>query len=181
MAAFIGQLSVDLVRKHIQIMLYAQLRDGPQVFPCHDGSCGIVGEGQDQDLGSVRDLLFQILRLEAELVLFLQFHHHGLSAGQTGAGIVGNIAGSGNQDLVSGIDHGPEHKVDGFGSAHGDKDLAVIVVAQVLGPFHICGHFHLQLLEAGVGSIESAALLQRIDALIPDVPGGIEIRLAHAQ
>ena len=38
-----------------------------------------------------------------------------------------------------------------------------------------------QFHQAGIGRIEGMSLLQRIDTLLANMPGGIKIRLAHTQ
>ncbi|MPM59556.1 hypothetical protein SDC9_106400 [bioreactor metagenome] len=45
----------------------------------------------------------------------------------------------------------------------------------------IRGDFPPQLRHAGVGGVTGKALFQRINARVPDVPGGDKVRLAHAQ
>ena len=56
-----------------------------------------------------------------------------------------------------------------------------VVVIHVLGPFQVSGNLHSQLLESGVGGIESASLFQRVNTLVADVPGRVKIRLADSQ
>ena len=182
MLLLVGKLRVDLIGHDIDVMFQDDLRDGLQILPLHDGPGGVVGEGQHQDLGPVGDVLLQLRGGEPELVLLLQVDDHGLCSGHHGAGLVGHEAGLRDQHLVPGIDHGPEADVDGFGSAHGDQDLLHgMLIADSLLSVQIFRNLLPQLLQACVGGIEGLPLLQGVDALVPDVPGSVEVGLAYPQ
>ena len=181
MLFLVGEFGVDLVGHDIDVVFDDDLRDGLEIRPFHDGSGGIVGEGKDQNLGLVRDDFLKLGSCQTEFVLRLQVDDHGLCACKNGAGLVGNIAGLGNEDLVSGIAHGAQADIDGLGSAHGDNDLALGIVLKSLGPLHIMTDLRAQLHQTCVGGVMGLSFFQRIDTLVTDMPGRVKVRLAHTQ
>ena len=55
------------------------------------------------------------------------------------------------------------------------------VVLQAEAAVQVGRDLPAQLRHTGVGGVLGEALLQRVDARVPDVPGGDEIGLPHAQ
>ena len=134
MAAAVCKFAVDLIGDHEQILLLHDLGDLLQILPLHDGPGGVVGEGENQNLGLRRDLLQQFFRSQPEIVLLLQLDDHRRAVCQDGAGHVGDIAGLGNQHLVPRLQHGPQGQIDGLAAAHGHQDLGIGVVEDVAAP-----------------------------------------------
>ena len=177
----VGQLRIDLIGDDIEVILDDDFRDRLQFLPGHDRTGRIVREGQDQHLGLRRDFCPEILRHQLEAVLLLQFQDHRDAVSEDNAGLVGHIAGLRDDDLVPGIQHGAEGKVDSFGTADRDRDLGIRIVGNAETALQIPRDLRLQLKETGVAGIEGPSALQRIDTLFPDGPGRVEIRLADTQ
>ena len=177
----VGQLRIDLVGQYKQVVFFHNLRDLLQLRPGHNGAGGIVGEGHYQNLGPGSDLLQQLLRGQTELVLLFQGNGHCHASCQNGAGHIGHEAGLGHQHLIPRVQHGPHGNVNGLAAAYRHQCLLVRVIVQTAPAFQIIVNLHPQVPEACVGGVEGAALLQGVNAFLPDVPGGIKIRLPHTQ
>ena len=177
----IGELCVDLVGDHHDVRAPQHLGDGLQVLPAHNAAGGVVGEGQHQDLGPGGDGGAQLLGRKAEFVFRLGLHIDRSAPRHAGQRTVAHKGGHRHDDLVPGVHHTPQRQVDALASAHGDDDLAGKVIPELEAPLQVGGDLPPQLGHAGVGGIFGKALLQRVDARVPDVPGGDEIRLADPQ
>ena len=105
---------------------------------------------------------------------------HGHATRQLGDGFIADKAGFRDDDFIPGFDQCPDGQVDGLAAADGDQHLGHLIL-QVKAAFQIPADLGAQLLEAGIGRILGAALLQATDAGIPHTPGGLEIRFADAQ
>ena len=147
----------------------------------HDAAGGVGGEGQHQHLGPGGNGGAQLLGGEAELILRLQLHIHRGAAGHGGQGSVAHEGGHGHDDLVPGIEQAAQGQVDGLTAAHGDHDLVGKIVVQVEAAGQIGGDLPPQLGHTGVAGVLGEALLQGVDAGVPDVPGGNEIGLTDTQ
>ena len=177
----IGQLGVNLIGYNHDIGAPQHVRQGLQVGPAHDAAGGVAGEGQHQRLGAGRNGPAQLLRGEAELVLLLCLHQHGDGVGHGHQGAVAHEGGGGDDDLVPRLQQGAEGEVKPLAAAHGDQDLSHGGIFQVKAALQIPGDGPAQVGKARVGGVFGEALLQREDARVPDVPGGLEIRLPDAQ
>ena len=177
----VAELSVDLVRQDENVLLLHDLRDFPKVLLLHDGTGGVVGEGQHQKLRPVGELLQQLLRGQPEFVLLLQLDDDRHTARHPGTGHIGHIARLRNQHLITRIQHDPHGHVNGLGAADGHHGFLHGIIVHAVLPLHIGGNLLPQLPETRIGGIEGASLLQGMNALLPDMPGSIKVRLAHAQ
>ena len=175
------QLGVDFIRENHDVGIPQHLGNGLQVLPLHHRAGGVAGEGHDEQLGLGGDGRLQLGGGEAELVFRLQRHRHRHAAGEGGDGLIAHKAGLGDDDLVAGGHQAADAHVNGLAAAHRDQDLAQRVVGKAEPPVHIGGDLLPQLLHTGVGGVAGLALLQALDARVPDAPGGLEVRLAHAQ
>ena len=181
MFLLVSQLRVDLVGHDKNILLHTDLRDLTQILLLQDGSRRIVRKRQYQNLCFLRDRVEQFLRRQAELVFLFQIDDHRHAARQNHTGLIGHIAGLGNQHFLPRVQHHTHADVDRLRTAHCDQDLLHRIILQILTSLHIVGDLLPQLLQSGVGCIECAPFLQRVDSLIPDVPGRVKVRLAHPQ
>ena len=181
MLAAVGQGAVDLIGDNEEVMLDDQINDGFQILCRHDGSCRIVGEGQNQELGPGRDRCFQQLRRQLELVFLLQGQGNRNTVCQHNAGQVGHIAWLGDDDLIARIQHGPHGDIDGLGTADSDHDLMLGIIVDIAFAGQIGCNLFLELHQTGIGRIEGSALFQGIDTLITDMPWCIKIRFAHTE
>lgn len=73
-----------------------------------------------------------------------------LRPGQTGNGIIGYIAGLGDQDLITGIDHRADHMSMGLRAADGDHGL-LFGIGKSHAAFQIAVDLLLEFPETGVG------------------------------
>ena len=135
----IGQLSIDLIRDHQQIVSLDDRRDGLQVLPPHDCASRIIGIRQDQRLGSIRDARLQQFRRKAEVILCPRLQRHGLSAREGHARRIAHIARIRDQYLLSRFDRGPQRKIDRFAGADRDDDLCLRIVFDIYTVPEIAG------------------------------------------
>ena len=177
----IGQLSVDLIGQDIEIVPDDDVHQLFQILSFHDRAGRVIGERQDQNLGPGSDRCLEFLRCQPELILVFQIDNDGRGIRQHSAGLIGDIGGLRDQHLIAGIDHGAEHQVDSLGSSDCDEDFLVPDIIDVLGALHVPADFLAQFPQTGIGRVKSTSLLQRVDTLIPDVPGSVKIRLTDAE
>ena len=177
----VGELGIDLVGYHHNIGAPQHLRQGLKVLPVHDAAGGVVGEGEHQNLGAGSDGGFQLLGGEAELVFHLGLHVHGYAVNHGHQGPIAHEGGGGDDDLVPRLQQTAEGQIQALTAAHGDQGLADGLILQVKPPLQIAADGPAQVGESGVGGVLGKALFQGVDARIPDVPGGLEVRLSHAQ
>ena len=175
------QLGVDLIRKHHDVGIPQDLRNGFQILPLHHRTGGVVGERHDKELGLGGDGGFQGLGPEAELILLAAGHMHRHTAGQGGDGLIADKAGLRDDHLIPGLHDGADAHINGFAAAHGHQHLPQGVVVQVHPTLQISADLRPQLFQACVGGVAGAAMLQALDACFPHSPRCFEIRLAHAQ
>ena len=106
-------------------------------------------------------------------------HRH--TAGQGGDGLVAHKAGLRDDDLVPGLHQRADAHINGFASAHRDEHLVQRVVVQAHAALQILCHLGAQLLQACVGGVAGAAMLQTLNAGFAHGPWRFKVRLAHAQ
>ena len=179
--AGVGQLRVDLVREHVEIMLDDDGNELFQVFLLHDRAGRVVREGEHEDLALVGDRRFELLRLQAEFVLRLQVDDDRDRVREDRARLIGDVARLGNDDFVALVDHRAEHEVDGLGAADGDQDFFPGIISDALRALDVVRDLGAELQESRVRGVERPAALQRIDALVAHVPRRVEVRLADAE
>ncbi len=156
----IGKFAVDLIGKHIEIMLDDDLTNCLQIFFFHDPAGRIVWIRQDQDFGTGCDRGFELFRCQAELIFIFQIDNDRDRICKDSTGLIGDIRRLRDQDLIALVDHSPEHQIDGFRTADRNEYLLVPGIINVLGAFHIIADFLPQLLQTRIGCIEGPAFLQ---------------------
>ncbi len=132
MLAAVGQLAVDLVGEHIQVVFNDDVRDRLEVFLAHDCPRGIVGVRQHQDLGLRRDRSLELFGFEAEFILILERNNDRHAVRQNRAGLIGDIGRLRDQYFVALVDHGAEHQVDGLRAADGNQYFAHGIIVDSL-------------------------------------------------
>ena len=152
-----------------------------QIAAAHDGAGGVVGVGHNEELCLVRDLLLQLLLRQAELVFRFGLDDHRHAPRHFRNGHIAHKAGFGDQHLVPGLNQRAHAQVNGLAAAHGHKDLRLGVVFHMVMALHKVGDLRPQLEEPPVGGIAGAAFFQALNARLPNVPGGVEVRLSHRQ
>ena len=134
-----------------------------------------------RELGLVCNLLLQLLRRQAELVFRLGLNDDGHAPRHFRDGDVTDKAGLGDEDLIPGLDQRAHAQVDGLAAPHGDQHFALGIILHIVMALQIIGDLRPQLEEAPVGGVAGAPLFQALDARLPNVPGGVEIRLSHGK
>ena len=176
----VGQLGVDLIGQHHDVGAAQHLRDGLQIGRAHHAAGGVVGEGQHQQLGFGGDGRFQLVGGEAEILLRFGGDMHRHAAGELGDGFVADKARLRDDDLIPRLHQRTDAQVDGLAAAHRHHHLIRLVI-QLEPAGQITANFLTQLHQACVGGVFGAPLLQTADARVTHRPGGLEVRLAHAQ
>ena len=181
MIRFISQFTVNFIRNNEQILFQNHLRNLFQILLFHNRPRGVVGERKHKHLGFVRNGIPKLLCGETEFILSLQVNDDRNGIGQHSAGLVGYVAGLGNEHLIPRIDHGTQGNVNGLRTAYGNQHLIGIVVCKMKTAFQVIADFNLQFLQTCIGGVEGSSLFQGIDTLIPDVPGGIEVGFTNTE
>ena len=102
MFSVIGQIGVDFVGNHNEIVLLGKLRDGGQSFPRHDRSGRVVRISDQQGFGPWGHGCGQLIDGDAKLVFAGAADADRSAAGQRHARLVGNVTGFRHQYFVSG-------------------------------------------------------------------------------
>ena len=148
--AAIGELGIDLIGQHQDIGIPQHFRNGFKILPLHNAAGGVVGIGEDQQLALGRNSCLECLGSEAEIVLEPGGNAYNLRSGQAGNGIIGYIAGLGDQDFIAGIDHRADHHIDGLRTADGDHGL-LFGIGKPHAALEIAVDLLLEFPETGVG------------------------------
>ena len=175
------QLGVDLIGEHHDVGAAQHLSYRFQILALHHRTGGVVGKRHDEQLCLGGDGCFQRIGTQAELVLLTAGHMHRHTAGQGGDGLVAHKAGLRDDDLVPGLHQRADAHINGFAAAHRDEHLVQRVVVQAHAALQILCHLGAQLLQACVGGVAGAAMLQTLNAGFAHGPWRFEVRLAHAQ
>ena len=94
------QFGINFIGYHEQVLFQDYFCNFFQFLFFHDGTRGVVGEGENENLGPVCNLLQKLFRGQLELVLFLQLNGHRHAVRQGDTRHIGHIAGLGNQYLI---------------------------------------------------------------------------------
>ena len=181
MLLFISKLRIDLVRHNKNVMFFDNFRNGFQIRLLHDGTGRVVRERKDQHFCLVRDRCFQFLCSQAEFILRLQINDHRRCSCQDRTGLIGYITGLGDQHFVSRITHGTQSDVDSLGTTDRYQHFVLPVIGYTLFSLDRVADLLTQILQTCIGGVKGSSLFQGIDALIPDVPGSVEVRFSHTE
>ena len=176
----IGQLRINLIRKHHNIGTAQHLRNGFQICRIHHAAGGVVGIRQDQQFGTRRNGGAQLVRPQAEIILHFGGNVHRHAAGQRSDRFITDKTRLRDDDFIPRFDQCTDGQVNGLAAAHGNKHLAGLVV-QLHAAGQVAANFGAQLFDTRIGGIARTALFQATDARIPDGPRRLEIRFAHAK
>ena len=143
-----GQLGVNLVGDHEQVVALGQAGDRLERLAGHRAAGGVGGEVQHERLGLGRDCLLDRLGGDGESVLSEARHGHRHAVGQRDAGRVADIARFVVNDLIAGIDDGPQRDVERLADADADEDLRLRIVAHAESPGDVAADGRTQLGQA---------------------------------
>ena len=162
-------------------MFFNNFRNSLQIGLLHNGTGRVIRERKDQHLRFLRDCCFQFLSGQTEFVLRFQVNDHRRCACQDRAGLIGYITGLGDQHFVSRIAHGTQADIDRLGTTYRYQHFMLPVIGySLLSPDRVADLL-TQILQTCIGGIKGSSLFQGIDALVPDVPGSIEVRFSHTE
>ena len=176
----VGQLGVDFIGQHQNVVLPQDGGNLLHLGGAHHGAGGVVRVGEDDQLGARGDSRPQLVSRQAELILGPGGNVHRHAAGQLGNRLIADKAWLRDDDLIPGLHHRTDGKVDGLTAADRDQNVFLFII-QLKAALQIAADLAAQLLQAGVGRVLGAAQLQAADARIADAPRRFEVRLPHAQ
>ncbi len=131
----VGEAVVYLVGDDDEVASGGQVGDLGQVLAGHLGAGGVGGVAQEDGLGALRAVGFQVVGADAEVVLHAGGDGDEGAAGELAGGQVGHVVGVGAEELVAGVEDGHEGQHEALGHADGDEDLVAGVVADAVEPF----------------------------------------------
>ena len=176
-----GQLRVNLVRHHQQVVLEDHVRNLLQLGARHRAASRVRREIQHEHLALRRDDFLDGFRCHSETILRLARHGHGHAVRERDARRVAHVARLVIDDFVTRIDDRAERDVHRLTHTDGDDDLVLRVVGDVEMLFEADGDGFAQLEQAKVRRVAGAAFFEREDGGLADVPRGDEIWLTHAE
>ncbi len=103
---FICQFRIYFVGYHNNILTGKHADYLFKVVTLHYGAGGIIRERDDHDFSSGRNSRCEQIRREPELILIGKLHYYGSSAAETRTAFIGDKAGFGDNDLITGTDQG---------------------------------------------------------------------------
>ncbi len=107
------------------------------------------------------------------------FHRH--AACQRHLRLVGDKAGSGDDDFIAGVEQGSHGQVQRFGYPHADDELRLRVVGHPIQAVKVRRKRLAQLQAPGIGGVVRLPAIEGTHARLQNVLRGLEIRLADAQ
>ena len=134
MLFLISQFRVYLIGHYKNIFVYTNFCNFLQILFFQNRACRVIRERQHQDLCLVRDRVKQLLRDQPEFIFLFQVNDNRYTSSQPHTGFIGNITGLGNQYFLTGIQHHTHPDIDGFGTAHRDQYLFIVIILQPLAP-----------------------------------------------
>ena len=179
--AVVDQLTVNFVGENNEVVLLDDGHERFEVALLHDRAGGIVGERDEDRLGTRSDRLLDLRDVELELVLDETFHADRSRPRQRHKRRVTDETGFGNEHFVAGSAHCSERRVERFGRADGDDDLACRIVMHADEAVEIFADRLAQFHKSGVGGVLRLALQDAVDACLAESVRSDEIRLADAE
>jgi len=176
----VGQLGVNLVADHEQILFHANLGEGIQ-FRAREYRPRRIGRKVEQQNLGARRRRRHFRGLQPETVLRPGMDRAPLRVRQRDRRGVGNITGLMVKDGLAGIEDGAQGEVDRLAHADRDENLRIRIVGRPEDFPHIPGDFAAQLQAPEIGRVPRPPVLQRVNGCFPHTPRGGGIRLADAQ
>ena len=177
----VGEFGINLIRNHIQVVLFYKLGDGLKIFPGHDRPRRIVRERHDEHLRLRRHMLFKLFHRQLEFILILQRDDDRNAVRHHSAGQIGHIARLREQHLVPRIQHAAEPDIDRLTPPDCDKRLLLGIIRNADLSLQISADLISQLLESCVGCVKCPSLFKREDSFLTDPPRRVKVRLSHTQ
>ena len=121
--------AVHLVAEDPGVVLGGDVHHLAQALVVQRHADGIVGVGEDDELGFFIAGLVQGIEVQLIAVLLLQLHHAGLDAAALGDVIVLLVGGLDHHAVVARLQNAHQHQVVGSGAAVGDHHFLGLHVA----------------------------------------------------
>ena len=179
--AAIGQIPVNFIRNDDEIVLLGESGNFYEIFFRHHSACRIIRVADEKRLRARGDVGLELLGRDAEIVFKLRRNGYGFAACECDAGLVGNIAGLGDQHFITGRENGAHGDIEGFADAYRDEHILCGIIGNTVIPLVVCGNFLAQLQHAAVCRVGGVALFQAVDAAFADGPRGDEIGFSDAE
>ena len=177
----IGQLGVNLIREHKQVVRLQKRQNLFEVFAGHDSAGRVVRVGEHQHFGAGGEQRREQLGRYFELVLRLCVQRHGNAAHHLNQRRIADKAGLGHDHLVAGVNDGAERHVNRLAAADGDENLGLRLIMQAEAAVEIGGDACAQLGQTAVGGIVGLVFDNRIHTCVGDVIGRRKIRLPDGE
>ena len=153
----VGQLAVNLIGQHINLVLLQHSTNGLQVLPAHHRSGGIVRVWEHQQLGLRRNSSFQRGSRQTEVVFFLRYQRHSHAAANLYQRFVAHKGRLHHQHLITGAHQCADGHINAFGTANCHQHLIFSPVLQMI-PAGIEGTDLLpQGQQPGIGGVAGSA------------------------
>ena len=177
--AGVDQLAVHLVAEDEDGFVLQDLVDGIQRLPGVDPASGIVGGGEDDGLGLIRDGGGEPGGIDLKIVV-LGGEVHGHAAAHLRDGLVQTEGRGGDDDLVAGIENGEQGREKSLGGTAGDDDLLGIVMQAVALRFKSGNGAAEVDFAVVVGVVGVVGVQSGLDAFL-DIFRRVEIRLTDGE
>ena len=162
-------------------MLLHDLGDRLEMLAAHDGAGRVVRVRENQRLRLFGDGAFQLLRGQAEFIFHLRADGNRHAANHAGQRVVADEARLRDDNLFTRGDQAAQRHIDRLAAADRDEHLGLGLVREAVFPLEEAADLLAQRHQAAVRRVARAALLERRDARLADVPRREEIRLADGK
>ena len=153
MGAFIGEITVDFIGNHHQVMLLGKVGDFYQRLSVHDGAGGVIGVANKDSLGPGSHFLFQFFHSEFEFIFSPGRHQHRFAPGNGYAGRIGQVSRIRNKYFVFRIEEGGHDDADGLRNAYGHHDFIHRIIIHMVSVMEKFCNFLAQREKTPVGRI----------------------------
>ena len=162
-------------------MVDQEVSDGAPVRLLHHTAGGVVREVCYQGLRPRCDALRERVGRQPELILSAAGDRHRGSAGEGDAGGVRDIAGFGDQNLITGVHDSPDGDISRLRDTARHDDLLLGIVGSAEPAIEVMADGAPEPGRPLVRCIGGRPLLYRVDGCLTDAPGGHEIRFTDTQ
>src|SRR5450756_946830 len=174
---FEDQTRVDLVRQDIEVILLGHLSHQLQVLARDDAAGGVGWRVDDDKLGTRRDQLDEGVAVKTKVLLLEDGERHRLGAGDVDDRLVDGIRGIGVDGLIAVLEQGHTRRVDDVLGPRADQHL-FSRDWDATGPADVLRDRLAEVHTSHGGRVVRVVLLDRPDAGLLDVLGGIEVGFA---
>ena len=179
--AAVGKMSIKLVADDNQVVLYSPVTDSLNLFLAHNSAGRVIGVTKHNSLGLGRNSLFQIFNGRHKAVFLISFYGNRLAACQNNASLVGNVAGLGQNNFITGMHNRSNSGVQCFADTDGYHDFGFRIIFHAVVFMDIIRNCLAQLQKAERRSVAAFAFADAVDFGILDSLRNIKIGFAYAE